>query len=190
MKIDPTTTALVLVDMQVGVTAMPLQPHSADEVLANAARLVEAFRAAGGLVAFVRVSYGEGNVLQVRVPHDFGYAFEPPAGWDVLDPRLGAADEDLVVTKHVVNGFHQTDLDLQLRRRGIQTLVVGGIATHQGAEGTIRGAHDHGYHQVLVEDAMSAITPVQHHHAVTEIFPLFGHVTSTDAVIAALAADA
>lgn len=185
-RIDPAVTALVLVDLQVGVTAMPLAPHPAEVVVGNAARLVAGFRQAGATVTFVRVSYGEGNVLVVRVPSDGGWDFDPPAGWDTLDPRLGAAEGDVVVTKHVVSAFHGTDLDLQLRRRGITTLVVGGVATHMGVEGTVRTAHDHGYAQILVEDAMSAITAEQHAWATTELFPLLGHVRTTDEVLAAL----
>jgi nicotinamidase-related amidase len=188
VELDPMVTAVVLVDLQVGVTAMPVVPHTADEVVANAAKLVAAARAAGATVAFVRVDYGEGNALQVRVPNDAQMSWDPPAGWSQLDPRLGAVEGDVVVTKHVVSGFHATDLDLQLRRRGITTLVVGGIATHMGVEGTVRSAFDHGYAQVLVEDAMGAMTEEQHRYPVAEVFPIVGHVATTDAVVEALGA--
>lgn len=186
MELDPAKTAVVLVDLQVGVTAMPVVPHPADEVVANAARLAAAARRAGALVVLVRVDYGTGNVLQVRVPSDADMAWDPPAGWSELDPRLEVVDDDIVITKHVVSAFHGTDLDLQLRRRGITTLVVGGIATHMGVEGTVRSAHDHAYAQVLVEDAMAAMTEAQHHHPVTEVFPIIGHVATTAEVLEAL----
>jgi nicotinamidase-related amidase len=186
ITIDPATTALLLVDLQVGVTAMPTQPHSAETVVTNAARLVAAFRSAGGHVIFVRVSYGRENELQVRVNGDPNYRFDPPAGWDTLDPRLGALDDDTVVVKHVVSAFYGTDLDIQLRRRGITTLVVGGIATHMGVEGTVRSAHDRAYNQIFVHDAMSSTEAALHESALTKVFPMFGQVASTDDVVDAL----
>src|SRR5690606_2952084 len=113
---------------------------------------------------------------------------EPPAGWDTLDPRLGASDDDIVVVKHVVSAFHGTDLDIQLQRRGISTLVVGGIATHMGVEGTVRSAHDRAYNQIFVEDAMSSTETAIHENTINKIFPMFGQIASTDEVLAALKA--
>jgi nicotinamidase-related amidase len=55
-----------------------------------------------------------------------------------------------------------------------------------GVEGTARAAHDHGYHVVLVTDAMADTDEASHHHSVEKIFPKIGETTTTDEVLAAL----
>src|SRR3546814_7304973 len=65
----------------------------------------------------------------------------------------------------------------QLRRRRIETVVIGGIATNFGVESTARAAHEHGYAPVLVEDACASLTTDMHASAFTQIFPLLGRVT-------------
>ncbi|WP_264779078.1 isochorismatase family protein, partial [Gluconobacter sphaericus] len=69
-----------------------------------------------------------------------------------------AEPTDLRVTKRQWGAFYGTDLDLQLRRRGISTIVLGGIATNLGVESTARAAHEHGYNVVLATDVMSTFT--------------------------------
>ena len=90
------------------------------------------------------------------------------------------------MTKHQWGAFYGTDLDLQLRRRGIATILLCGIATCIGVESTARDAYERGYRQVLVEDAMASFTAAGHQHTVTQIFPRIGRVRSTCEVLAAL----
>src|SRR3546814_9489432 len=56
-------------------------------------------------------------------------------------------------------------LDLQLRRRGVRTVVIGGVATNFGVESTARSAHEHGYAPVLVEDACASLSADLHDFA-------------------------
>ncbi len=90
------------------------------------------------------------------------------------------------MTKKQWGAFYGTDLDLQLRRRGISTLLMCGIATCFGVESTARDAYERGYQQIFVEDAMSSRTAEEHQHTVTRIFPRMGRVRSTEQVLAAL----
>ena len=92
-----------------------------------------------------------------------------------------------MVTKRNWGAFYGTDLDLQLRRRGIKTIVLGGIATNMGVESTARAAHEHGYSQILVEDAMASRSVEMHAFAVGTVFPLLGLVRSTEEVLAGCA---
>ena len=62
------------------------------------------------------------------------------------------APTDLVITKRQWGAFHGTELDLQLRRRGIRCIVLGGIATNIGVESTARAALELGYELVIAED--------------------------------------
>src|SRR3546814_14627384 len=96
--------------------------------------------------------------------------------WFELDEGL-ARPTDLRITKHQWGAFYGTDLDLQLRRRRIETVVIGGIATNFGVESTARAALEHGYAPILVEDACASLTTHMHALAFTQLFLLLGRVT-------------
>jgi nicotinamidase-related amidase len=159
-------------------------------VVQHAARLAARFRELGATVVLVRVAFHPDGKDALNVPADvaapFNLAALPPA-WAELAPELGPQPGDLVITKRQWGAFHGTELDLQLRRRGVRTIVLGGIATNIGVESTARSAHEHGYAQILVEDAMAGGSAELHDFAVKNIFPRLGRVRSTAAVLAALA---
>ena len=90
------------------------------------------------------------------------------------------------MTKRQWGAFYGTDLDLQLRRRGVRTIVLGGISTNYGVETTARDAWERNYNVVFAEDAMAARSAEDHAFAVTRIFPRIGRVSSADEVLAAL----
>jgi len=183
--IDLTKTALVLIDLQKGIAPMPVAPHTGASVVANAVKLASRFREAKAPVILVRVSFAPDFADAVKTQVDSpmtGRQF--PAGWDEIVPELGPEPGDIVVTKRNWGAFYGTDLDLHLRRRGITTIVLGGIATNMGVESTARPAHELGYQLILVEDAMSSLSAEHHTFAVTQIFPRLGLVRSTEEVLA------
>jgi nicotinamidase-related amidase len=189
LTLDPATTALVLIDLQRGIVARDTRPHAAADVVANAVRLAGAFRAAGGTVVLVRVSYSPDGRDALRPPADSpNPPGPPPAGWDELVPELGPRDGDLVVTKRNWGAFYGTDLELQLRRRGIRTIVLAGIATNFGVESTARDAFERAYAQVIVEDATASFTAEAHAMAFSVVFPRLARVRSTEQVLAAVSA--
>lgn len=87
-----------------------------------------------------------------------------------------------------MGAFYGTDLDLQLRRRGLKTIVLCGIATEFGVESTARDAYERGYEQVFAEDAMTGRSAESHANSVTHVFPRMGRVRSTAEIVAALGA--
>ena len=106
---------------------------------------------------------------------------ERPANWSEIVPELGPREGDLLVTKRQWGAFYGTDLEMQLRRRGVRTIVLGGIATNFGVESTARDAWERGYEIVFVEDATAALSPEAHAFAFTTIFPRLGRIrTSND----------
>ncbi|MVU81004.1 hydrolase [Nocardia sp. ET3-3] len=186
--LDP-NTALVLIDLQRGITGAPTEPHPADEVIRRGAELAKAFRAQGLPVVLVRVSFSEdgadmppGRTMQPR-----GGGFTPPQGWDEIVDEVEAQPGDIRITKRQWGAFHGTDLDLQLRRRGVTAIVLGGIATSIGVESTARAAHEHGYHVVVATDASGDRESASHSHSVEKIFPRLGVTATTQEVLDALA---
>jgi nicotinamidase-related amidase len=112
-----------------------------------------------------------------------------PTGWTDIVPELGPKPGDFVITKHQWGAFHGTELDLQLRRRGITTIVMCGIATNIGVESTARFAFEYGYNQIFAEDAMAALSLEEHQFTVTKTFSRIGLVRKTKEVLADLLHD-
>jgi nicotinamidase-related amidase len=183
----PAESALVLVDLQPMITALPAAPHAAEAVLANAVRLAAAFRERGRPVVLLRVAFSPGGADAVQVPTDVAV---PPLQLTeeamAIRAELGPEPGDLVITKRGWDGFFGTELDLQLRRRGVRSVVMGGIRTAIGVESTARTGFLHGYEQVFAEDAMADVDGALHARAVESILPRLGRVDSTDAILAAL----
>jgi nicotinamidase-related amidase len=111
-----------------------------------------------------------------------------PEGWDLLADELTGDEDDIVVTTRNWGAFHGTDLDLQLRRRGVTQVVIGGIATSMGVESTARAAHEHRYHVTLATDAMADMSAATHQNSVERIFPRLGQTGTTDELLALLEA--
>jgi nicotinamidase-related amidase len=188
VTIDPATSALVLIDLQRGIITMPTAPHTAPDVATRGVQLTKRFRDHGALVVLVHVDPGPNGELMPQPITDITRQFPKLApDWIQLIPELGPEPSDVVVTKHQPNAFYGTDLQIHLTRRGIKTIILGGIATNIGVEATARAAHERGYEQVFVEDAMTAREADLHTHAVTRFFPTIGRVRSTRDVLDALA---
>ncbi len=158
------TSALVLIDLMPRIVALPLEPYSGDEVLERGQRLADAFRFAGRPVALVRVEWA--NVAEQPPGSGLAEGLEQPG--------------DIVVVKHTIGAFHETELHERLQERGATTIVIGGIANTMGVESTAREAYDHGYELEFVSDAMSGFAADEHEFTVSRIFPRFGDVRTTD----------
>ncbi|MFD6530029.1 isochorismatase family protein [Streptomyces sp. NPDC060184] len=170
-------TALVVIDLQKGILDLPII-HPGDEIVAKAAELSEAFRAKDLPVVLVRVTGGAPG--RTEAGHGGG---TPPADWADLVPGLGRQDSDIVVTKQQWGAFYGTDLDLQLRRRGITQIVLLGVATSIGVESTARFASEYGYNVTVVTDAISDMDADSHANSVEKIFPRLGETATTAEII-------
>ena len=187
LTLDPVRTAVVVIDLQRGIAGRATQPHTAATVVANTALILRAARRAGATPILVHVG-GSADALDRLKP----VADEPmrpaaplPPDWAELVPELERAPGDLVVLKRQWGAFYGTDLELQLRRRGLTTLVLCGIATEYGVESTARDAFERGFDQAFASDAMSALSIQAHEHCLTRIFPRMGRVRDTRTVVAA-----
>lgn len=188
LKIDPATTALVLIDLQKGILPFAGGPHTAQQVLDKASELKSRFNALGAPVFMVRVGWSETFDEALKQPTDIsmGGASLPEDWWE-FPAQLNVTEKDLLVIKRQWGAFYGTDLELQLRRRGIKTIVLAGISTNIGVESTARNAWELGFELVVAEDACSAHNAEHHGSSINFIFPRIGRVRSTEEVLAAIA---
>src|ERR1700722_19004577 len=164
IELDPQFTALVLIDLQKGILAHALMPVTGEDLLARGRALAERFRSAGATVVLVNVAFSANGADMLRQRVDQPPAIPKggfPAGWDEFPPGL-MQPGDILITKRHWGAFHGTELDLQLRRRGIRPIVLAGIATNFGVESTARAAWEHGYALVIAEDAASSTSAELH----------------------------
>jgi nicotinamidase-related amidase len=182
---DPELTAVVLIDLQGSNMARPLAPHAAEDVLARAVSLADGLRAKGATIVFVRVIVNE--LLDLPVDEPFPKSAAAPApGASELVEETRRQPADLVVTKRHWGAFYGTELEQQLLRRGIKTIILGGVATNFGVESTARAAFDRGYELVFAEDAMSGVSAEAHRFSVTNLFPRIGRVRTVEQILAAI----
>jgi nicotinamidase-related amidase len=184
--IDLRHTALVLIDLQRGIIGMPLSPRSGVEVVQSAARLADRFREAQAAVVLVHVAFSNDgrDALQPEVDSPIRRGPLPP-DWSELVSEIGPRPGDIIITKRQWGAFYGTELDLQLRRRGVRKIVLAGIATNFGVESTARAAYELGYTQIFVEDAMTSISEEAHLFCVRHILPRLGVVRPTAEVLSA-----
>lgn len=138
----PDRTALIPIDMQQAFDDAPWPRRWNDKIDDNGLALLAAWRKAGRPIIHVRHdSVEEGSTLRPDAAgNEFRPGFEPQAG-------------EPLVTKSVNAAFIGTDLDLRLRRAGIDTIVVFGISTDMCVSTTVRVGSNMGYKVILVEDA-------------------------------------
>lgn len=184
LALDVTTTALVVIDIQKGIAEDPsLKPYSAREVIANVSKLLGAFRKRNMPVFLVRIELASPIALSPESDLPPLDPLDSPPGFADLVPEMTPIPSDIIITKRQWGAFYGTELDLQLRRRDIRTIVLCGIATEYGVEGTARSAYEHGYRQVFAEDAMTAASAETHTMVVNAILKRLGRVRSTGEII-------
>ena len=193
LSIDPRSTALVIIDLQQGIVANPLTPHDARTVIDNSERIARALRAAGGTLVAVHVGFSPDAADRLKQPVDAPMQLPAgglPANWSDLVPQIAGLDAQVVIRKRQWSAFHGTELDLQLRRRGIRTVIITGIATNFGVEGTARDAWSSSYEVVIAEDACSGNGPDMHRFAIEKILPRVARIRKTGEIVDALSRSA
>jgi nicotinamidase-related amidase len=174
------TAALIVIDLQKGITGFTAELGSA-EVVSRSAELAKAFRQRGLPVVLVNVV----GRAPGRVDQGFGNRAFPP-DWADLVPELDAQPSDILISKERVGAFLGTELDAKLRERGVTQVFMTGIATSMGVEATARSAFDLGYNVVFVSDAMTDLNPAAHKNAIEVTFPRMGEIDTLENVLKAV----
>lgn len=185
--------AIVLVDIQNSQIGRDLGPNTVPSVVSKANELIAAGRESDSLIVYIISSnLASGGDKLVVIADDRPAGKKTPSpGWDqliaeVLPPRN---DTDPIVTKRGWDAFYGSSLDLQLRRHGIEEIVICGISTNFGVEGTARAAIDRGYRVTFAEDAMTSWTSDLHNFAVQNILPKIGKIRSTSEICETLVSE-
>jgi nicotinamidase-related amidase len=188
LKLDAKQTAIVVIDLQKGIIAMRGNSPQAKAVVANSAQLLAAARQAGAKPVLVHVGFSPDGADRLHPQADQSMSANavPPADWMDFIPELDRQPTDIAIFKRQWGAFYGTDLDLQLRRRNLTTIVICGIATEIGVESTARDAFERSYELVFASDAMAGNTPEGHANSIERIFPRLGRIRTTAQIIAAL----
>ncbi len=171
--IDLSTTALLIMDYQNGIIPMAPDP---DGLLAGAREVIDLVRAHGGTIGYVRVAFDDTSEIAGSMGKRMGGAAAlEHLHADHPNTRIHAdvapEDGDIVVRKTRVGPFGSTDLDEQLRARGIDTLVLAGISTSGVVLSTVRDAHDRDYRLIVLADLCADRDSEVHEVLIGKVFP-------------------
>jgi ureidoacrylate peracid hydrolase len=193
---DGPRTALLVVDMQNYFMAEPYPPAcpAARAIVPNVNRLADAMRAAGGKVIWLQiaspeVSGGNWPTMMERFTPERARTHSESMGldshgfqlWHELDVR--AEDERLVKLRFSAFTPGSSDLDALLKKHGIETVVVTGVATNVCCESTARDAMMLNYRAVMVSDGCATATDAEHAASIGSFYLYFGDVQTTDEII-------
>ncbi len=175
--LDP-KTALIVVDLQKGVAALPAI-HPIADVVARSRALAEACRRHDLPVVIVNVAGAAPG--RTEQPRPGGMAL-PPDFAEILS-ELGQQPEDIRVTKRSWGAFANTGLDERLRSLGVTQVIITGVATGTGVEATARQAYEAGFNVTLATDAMTDRRAEAHEYTIAKVFPRLGETGTTAEVL-------
>ncbi len=200
LTLDPSTTALVLIEYQNDFTSAGGALHDAvspvmeaTEMLPKTVELVEAARAAGVTIMHAPITFAEGYHEISAHPYGIlkgvvdGNAFVKGSWGAAIVDDLSPQDGDIVIEgKRGLDTFASTNLDFILRSKGITTLVLGGFLTNCCVESTMRSGYENGYRVVTLTDCVAATSPAEHQNALDHDYPMFSLPVSAKEIIDAL----
>jgi nicotinamidase-related amidase len=175
VKIDPRRTALLVMDYQNGIIdRMP----EAGALLSRAGDALDLFRRNGGQIGYVRVAFEDSDLEAIPETSSMGKrvgasgrAFHADSPATAIHEDIAPRPGDIVVRKTRVGAFSTTDLDEQLRTRGIDTLVLAGISTSGVLLSTVRDACDRDYRVVVLSDVSADPETDVHAFLIEKVFP-------------------
>jgi nicotinamidase-related amidase len=188
MNLDRKRTALLVMDLHADIIAMVGAEGAA--LAERSARVIEAARGAGVPVIYVVLGFRPGypevssnNAMFSMLAGSGRFLGTPGAD---IPGTLAPKDGDLVVVKHRVSAFHGTELDVILRAKGIDTVVLLGIATSGIVLSTVCHAADADYRIAVIRDCCADRDDEVHRVLLDKVFSKRGAVVAAAEAIAAL----
>jgi len=194
LKLDPKSTALILIDMINAVAKGNGPPYSVSPnrqgVIDNFVRLVAHCRQVGTPIIYITTYRRADNSDAPKTVSDVGggggaamlEGTPAVAVIDELEPQPG----DYIVVKPRFSAYYGTNMEGILKSLGAETILVGGISTQRSVEGTARDAKNRDTQCVVVSDCCTAGEEDVHEMTIKHVLPLLVRVRNTDEVIAAL----
>ena len=180
-RIDPSRSALVVMDYQPAIVA---RVPGSDDLLARMRDTIALARGHGMTIGYVRVAFDDADYAAVPETNKSfsvlagGRQMHADAPETAVHEAVAPEPGDIVVRKTRVGGFSTTDLDRQLRDRGVDTLILAGISTSGVVLSTVRDAADHDYRLYVLEDGCADTDPEVHRVLTQKIFPRQAYVVS------------
>jgi ureidoacrylate peracid hydrolase len=194
--IEGSRTALVVLDMQNYFCAegFPVEVPIAREIVPNINRMAGALRAAGGVVVWVQTTtagalehwrnFQKGMLSPERQQERLAGLDERSEGYKLYS-SLDVLPGDMRIKKIMYSAFinGSSDLDLQLRGRNIETVLIAGTLTNVCCESSARDAMMRGYNAIMLSDGNATLTDTEHAAALNTFMMFFGDVMSTDQAV-------
>ena len=184
-------SALIVIDLQEGILDPEPVPHGKAQIVARSVALAQAFAAAGMPIVLTVTDFAPGYADAPKGQADAPWTLPaeglPPA-FARLVPEVDALPAAVRIVKRQMSAFFGAELDLQLRRRGCDTVVICGVATNMAVEATARAGFDLNYHVVIAADACGSVAPGLHEFAIERILPRISRVRPTDEIVRAVRA--
>jgi nicotinamidase-related amidase len=191
--LDPAHTAVLSMDMQAGIVSI-YAGEQQDAFTARAAGVLGRCRDRDMTVIHVQVGFRPGmpeisprNALfaAIRTSERHQQLFKGDAGR--IHPAVAPVDEDIVIVKHRISAFTGTDLDMILRAKEIDTLVLFGIATSGVVLSTLLDAVDADYRAIVIKDCCADQDADVHSILLEKVFPRRGTVMTSAELLESLA---
>ncbi len=197
-------TAMLFFDILNGYVPDPApgQSRSLKPWIQNAVRLGKAARAAGLPVFFAKGNHRPDNATTALILTDTNNSLTPWPNGEITKTKMHViagdkssdvlADlepqpDDYYIVKYRWSAFFQTYLDLALRTRGIDTIIISGGSTDVGVTSTLYSGRDLDYNMIVASDACGTSHDQRAHDTLMElVFPRMARVRTTDQVIAML----
>jgi nicotinamidase-related amidase len=198
-KINVKKTALLVIDMQNDLIKVKEEPFStvakmvkSKGVISNTAKVIAVARQARIPIIFIGHVHRKDNADAFPTITDLMLqGLAPPPREALIEGTPGAyfVDElkplpgDHIVWKRRSNAFYNSDLELMLRRRGIDTVIVTGVVTNGCVANTVRGAQERDLHVIVLSDCCAAMMPEDDEYFIKNAFPRAGRVRTSDEII-------
>lgn len=194
--IDPSTTAVVVIDFQEFFTSegQPMGNLHARDAIPATNKILEAVRETGGTVIVMQHSFA--------TPKEHAEAEKSPVSLDTqelklgspsyeLHPDLDVADSDIRMVKHRSSPLHEkagTDLAQLLAERSVETLIITGVASNGCCDCLARDAFQHDFNVVMATDASAAMTDEEHNATLLNLAIYYAQTLDSNAISASLRA--
>jgi len=191
LSLNPARSAVLSMDYQTAIVSIYTKDDQA--LLARAASLLTQARSSGMAVIHVQVGFrpklpeiSSRNILFSALKNSVRHQqlFEGAAG--AIHPAVAPEGDDIVVTKHRASAFTGTDLEMILRAKEIDTLILWGIATSGAVLSTALHAADADYRLIVIKDCCADLDEHVHACLIEKMLPRVAAVVSADELLEAL----